>query len=120
MADTPLPGPESEQLAALVGSGSLRLVYGLLHRRRGNPATASEIQYFLQFAAAADRSADLAVRGLWDYFEIAGVGHGQDVRYELVGWAGRLLGTGPLPISARLRAEVLAPARCAQCGMAWC
>lgn len=34
MADTPLPGPESERLAALVGGGSLRLVYGLLYRLR--------------------------------------------------------------------------------------
>jgi|HubBroStandDraft_1064217.scaffolds.fasta_scaffold42472_2 hypothetical protein len=42
--------------------------------------------------------------------------YGQDVRYQLVGWAGRPLETRPLPISARLRAEVLAPARCAQCG----
>ena len=56
------------------------------------------------------------MRGLRDYFEIAGVGHGQGVRYQMAGWAGRLLGTGPLPISARLRAEVLAPAHCAQCG----
>lgn len=74
------------------------------------------MRYFLQSAAAADCSAELAVRGLRDYFEIAEVHHGGDVRYHLVGWAGRLLGTGPLPISARLRAEVLAPARCAQCG----
>ena len=115
MANTPLPDPESEQLAVLVGSGSLLLVYGLLHRRRGNPPTASEIRYFLQ-SAGTETSADLAVRGLRDYFEIAGVGHGQDVRYQLVGWAGRPLETRPLPISARLMAEVLAPARCAQCG----
>ena len=47
------------------------------------------------------------MRGLRDYFEIAGVGHGQDVRYQLVGWAGRPLETRPLPISARLMAEVL-------------
>src|SRR5438128_7882919 len=89
MADTPLPEPESEQLAALVGSGSLRLVYGLLHRRLRNPPTADEIRFFLQSAAASDSSADRALRGLMDYFDITPVQLDGAVRYQLRGWAGR-------------------------------
>ncbi len=115
MADTPLPEPESEQLAALVGSGSLRLVYGLLHRRRGNPPTADEIRFFLQASAAADGSADRALRGLRDYFEIAVTLDGVE-RYQLRGWAGTRPTAQVLPIGLRLRAQILAPARCAQCG----
>ena len=45
VADTPLPEPESDQLSTLIGSQSMRLVYGLLHRRTGNPPTADEIRF---------------------------------------------------------------------------
>jgi hypothetical protein len=116
MADTPLPPPESEQLAALIGSGSLRLVYGLLHRRLRNPPTRDEIRFFLQAAAATDSSADSALRGLMDYFEITPVERDGEVRYQLSGWAGRRRAGEVMPISLRLRARTLAPARCAQCG----
>jgi len=118
MADTPLPEPESEQLAALLGSGSLRLVYGLLYRRQRNPPTAEEIGFFLRAAAAAsaDRPVDQVLRGLQDYFDIAATGAEETTRYQLRGWAGPESATGLPPISLRLRAEVLAPARCAQCG----
>lgn len=116
MVDTPLPEPESEQLAALVGSGSLRLVYGLLYRRRRNPPTAEEIGFFLQAAASADRPADRVLRGLQDYFDIGATEVGGTTRYRLSGWARPQSAAGLPPISLRLRAEVLAPARCTQCG----
>jgi hypothetical protein len=88
MADTPLPEPESEQPAALVGSGSIRLVYGLLHRRQRNPPTPGEIGLFLQAAASADTSAARALRYLKDYFDIATVTAQGEERYQLRGWAG--------------------------------
>jgi 5-methylcytosine-specific restriction endonuclease McrA len=116
MSGTPLPEPESEQLAALLGSGSLRLVYGLLHRRRGNPPTADEIRFFLQASAAADGSVDRALRGLRDHFDVVAVTLEGTVRYQLRGWAGARPASQALPIGLRLRAQVLAPARCAQCG----
>jgi hypothetical protein len=116
MTDTPLPEPESEQLAALVGSGSIRLVYGLLHRRQHNPPTEGEIGLFLQAGASADTSADRALRYLRDYFDIATVGAQGEERFKLRGWAGIQPISGVLPVSSRLRAEILAPARCAQCG----
>ena len=87
MADTPLPGPESERLAALVGGGSLRLVYGLLYRRRDHPPTAKEIAFFLQ-AASADAPVSAIIRGLGEYFEISSVVLDGEERYQLRGWAG--------------------------------
>jgi hypothetical protein len=116
MADTPLPEPESEQLAALLGGGSLRLVYGLLHRRRSNPPTADEIRFFLQASAVEDGSVDTALEGLRDYFAIAAITLDGTTRYQLHGWAGSRPAAQALPIGSRLRAQVLAPARCAQCG----
>jgi hypothetical protein len=65
------------------------LVYGLLHRRRDNPPTTAEIRFFLQAAAAADITAEQALRGLRDYFDItADADARQEVRHHLRGWAG--------------------------------
>jgi hypothetical protein len=69
MADTPLPRPESERLAALVGGGSLRLAYGLLYRRQDHPPTEDELTLFLQMASA-DAPVDKVLRCLREYFEI--------------------------------------------------
>lgn len=103
-------------MAALLSSGSLRLVYGLLHRRQGNPPTADEIRLFLHASAAADGSADRALRGLKDYFDVAAITLDGVVRYQLRGWAGTRPAGLVLPIGLRLRAQILAPGRCAQCG----
>jgi len=115
MADTPLPGPESERLAALVGGGSLRLVYGLLYRRRDHPPTAKEIAFFLQ-AASADAPVSSVIRGLREYFEISIVVLDGEERYQLRGWAGSRPMTDLVPISARLKAQALASGRCELCG----
>ena len=109
MADTPLPEPESEQLAALINSESLRLVYGLLYRRMRNPPTAEEIRFFLQAAASSESSADRVLRGLRDYFDIAAVDRDGIVRYRLQRWAARQPDSGIMVISSRLRAQILAP-----------
>jgi hypothetical protein len=64
MPPEPLPDPESEQLAALLGDGTARLVYGLLYRRRLSPPTAAEIGLFLSAAASASMPADRVIRSL--------------------------------------------------------
>ena len=115
MVDTPLPGPGSERLAVLVGEDSLRMVYGLLYRRRGHPPTAKEITYLLQ-AAAVDKSVEQVLHGLREYFEIASVVLQGDTRYELRGWAGSKPVNTLVPVSSRLRAETLTLGRCAMCG----
>ena len=117
MSYGPLPEPESEQLAALLGESSTRLVYGLLYRRRPNPPTAAEIGFFLNTAASAGMSTDRVLQALKTHFDIASVVRANgDERYELRGWAPHHLTTGRPVLSPRRRAQALAPAFCAQCG----
>jgi hypothetical protein len=117
MSYGPLPEPESEQLAMLLGESSTRLVYGLLYRRRPNPPTAAEIGLFLNAAASADMSTDRVLRALRTHFNIASVIRaGGTERYELRGWAPHHLTTGRTVLSLRRRAQALAPGFCAQCG----
>ena len=115
MADTPLPKPESERLAALVGGGSLRLAYGLLYRRQDRPPTREEITLFLQ-TASADAPVDKVLRGLREYFEITPVILDGQERFKLQGWAGTRPLTNLVPISSRLKVKALASGRCALCG----
>jgi hypothetical protein len=116
MSHEPLPEPESEQLAALLGEGSVRLAYGLLYRRRRNPPTAAEISFFLDAAASAGISADRVLRSLKTHFDIATVIRDSGERYELRGWAAhRPSAEGPV-LSLRRRAQALALGFCALCG----
>jgi 5-methylcytosine-specific restriction endonuclease McrA len=115
MADTPLPEPESERLAALVGDGSLRLAYGLLYRRRSHPPTKQELAYFLR-AGSVDAPVDRVLRSLGEYFSIVTLNASGDERYELQGWAGSRPVGDLVPISSRLKAQALAPGRCSLCG----
>jgi hypothetical protein len=116
MSHEPLPEPESEQLAALLGESSARLAYGLLYRRRSNPPTADEIGFFLDTAASARMSADRVLRSLRTHFDIAPVVRDGGERHELRGWAPHHLETGRPALSLRRRAQALAPGFCAQCG----
>lgn len=117
MADTPLPEPESERLAALVGQGSLRLTYGLLYRRRSHPPTEKEITFFLQTASAETPFGQL-IRSLREYFDVAATPLDGEVRYQLTGWAGTRSKSEQVPISPRLRVQALARGRCSLCGKA--
>jgi hypothetical protein len=102
-------------LAVLVREGSLRLVYGLLYRRRANPPTAREIALFLQ-ASSIEMPVEDVLRGLREYFDIEAVGHADADRYHLRGWAVTMPVSTLTPISRRLRAETLTLGRCAMCG----
>jgi hypothetical protein len=115
MVDTPLPEPESERLAALVGNGSLRLAYGLLYRRRNHPPTEQEMSFFLA-TASAETPFDQVLRGLREYFDIAAITLDGQRRYRLLGWAGRRSKSELVPISPRLRVQALARGGCALCG----
>jgi hypothetical protein len=116
MSHEPLPEPESEQLATLLGDSSARLAYGLLYRRRSNPPTAAEIGFFLNAAASAGLSNDRVLRSLKAHFEIASVIRDGDERHELRGWAPHHSATERPVLSLRRRAQALAPGFCAQCG----
>jgi hypothetical protein len=115
VADTPMPEPESERLAALVGNGSLRLAYGLLYRRRSHPPTEQEMSFFLA-TASAETPFDHVLCGLREYFDIGEITLDGQRRYRLLGWAGRRPKTELVPISPRLRVQALARGGCALCG----
>src|SRR5258705_1789090 len=118
MADSPeLPEPDSEQIAALVGSTTQRLLYGFLYRRRDNPPTMVELRFFVTNALGEDQSqTDRRVRELRRYFEIEAARIDNGSRYVLRGWSATRPHSAGVAISLRRRAEVLAPQRCAQCG----
>src|ERR1700733_7897375 len=116
MSNEPLPEPESEQLAVLLGDGTARLVYGLLYRRRSNPPTAAEIGFFLDTAASVGMSTDRVLRSLRVHFDIASVVRDGDERYQLHGRASNQPMTGRPVLSLRRRAQALALGFCAQCG----
>lgn len=113
-----LPEPDSEQIAALVGSATQRLFYGLLYRRRANPPTMTELRFFVANALGEEQSqADHCVRELRRYFEIEeAVSADGENRYILRNWSPTRPSGAGADISLRRRAEVLAPQRCAQCG----
>jgi hypothetical protein len=118
VANSPeLPEPDSEQIAALVGSTAQRLLYGFLYRRRDNPPTMVELRFFVTNALGEDRSqTDRRVRELRRYFEIEAPRIDDQSRYILQGWSATRPPNAGVVISLRRRAEVLAPQRCAQCG----
>jgi hypothetical protein len=113
----PLPEPDSEEIAALVGSNTQRLLYGFLYRRRDNPPTMVELRFFATDALGEDQThMDRRVRELRRYFEIATERTDGDPHYLLRGWSSTRPTEAGVAISLRRRAEVLAPQRCAQCG----
>jgi hypothetical protein len=112
----PLPEPESEQLAALLDESAARLVYGLLCRRRSNPPTTAEINFFLDAAASAGVSGDRALRSLRTHFDIATVIRNGVERHELRGWAAHRPSADRPTLSLRRRAQALEPGICALCG----
>jgi hypothetical protein len=118
VAESPeLPEPDSEQVAALVGTTTQRLFYGFLYRRRDSPPTMAELRFFVATALGEDQSqADRRVRELRRYFDIEAVRVGNGHRYLLRGWSATRPADAGVAISLRRRAEVLAPQRCAQCG----
>lgn len=115
--ESSLPEPESEELAALVPSAPLRLLYGLLYRRRDHPPTMAEVRLFMATALGEDQvHFDRRLRELRDYFDIPAVRTGTEYRYPLRGWARTSRALDGPAISLRVRAQILAPQRCAQCG----
>jgi 5-methylcytosine-specific restriction endonuclease McrA len=94
-----------------------RLLYAFLYQRRDSPPTMQEIRAFMaKERGAAPGQTDRRVRDLRDHFELPAIRIEGKHRYKLVGWS-KVEKDGPRKsVGLRLRAEVLAPQRCAQCG----
>lgn len=116
--DRPLPEPDSEELFSLIGPSALRILYGWLYRRRlDNPPTMAEVRLFMADAMGEPQEhIDRRLRELRRHFAIPAVPtQGGSPRYQLQGWSATAPADG-LAISSRVRAQVLAPQRCFQCG----
>lgn len=116
MAD--LPEPQDEELRQLLGPGSRQwLLYALLHRRQPNPPTETELRFYLETVGADAGDLPQLLTLLTDHFDISHVrDKAGDVRYQLADWQATEPSSREGKISLRLRAEVLAPQRCTQCG----
>ncbi len=115
--DGDLPEPDSDELVSLISSSPLRLLYGLLYRRRDSPPTMAEVRLFMATALGEDQvHFDRRLRELRDHFDIPAESIGGEFRYPLRGWRAAPRPSDEPRISLRLRAQVLAPQRCAQCG----
>jgi hypothetical protein len=116
MSANPLPLPDSPELAVLPTEAH-RLLYGYLYVRQDNPPTMREIRAFLaEILGEAPAQTDRRVRDLRDHFDVLAVRSGADYRYKLAGWSKVIKDGSRRGVSNRVRAEVLSPKRCAQCG----
>lgn len=116
MTDRSLPEPGSPELDVLPTEAH-RLLYRFLYERRSNPPTMLEIRaYVAEQLGEAPTQTDRRVRDLRDHFDVPAVRDGQDHRYQLTGWSTAPKAGSRKSVSSRVRAEVLAPKRCAQCG----
>jgi hypothetical protein len=116
MTDRPLPEPGAPELNVL-SSEAHRMLYGYLYERRSAPPSMREIR---AFAAAqigeAHAQTDRRVRDLRDHFDVSTIRSGAEHRYLLAGWSKIEKAGSRKPVSTRVRAQVLAPQRCANCG----
>ncbi|WP_232285305.1 HNH endonuclease [Saccharomonospora xinjiangensis] len=116
MEQRPLPLPDSPELDVLP-TESHRLLYAYLFERRDDPPTMREIRaYLAERLGEAPAQTDRRVRDLRDHFDVPAVRLGADYRYRLTGWSKVKKAGSRKGVSKRVRAEVLAPQRCAQCG----
>lgn len=118
MAETEsLPNPESVELIDLVRDESTRRIYGFLYRRRAHPPTMVEIRAYMAGFGLNHSQIDRRTRSLREAgFRVAIVREGRDSRYLLDGWRSDGRAKGVARISAKTRAQILAPQRCAMCG----
>lgn len=114
----PLPAPSSDELKALVTDAATRDIYEFLYRRRSNPPTMVEVRAYMASRVGESHSqTDRRLRSLRERgLDLPAVRDGREHRYVLRGWRpGGPRKAGP-KISAKTRAQVLAPQRCANCG----
>jgi 5-methylcytosine-specific restriction endonuclease McrA len=112
----PLPEPGTPLLLDLGVTGAHAAIYALLYRRQDDPPTMLEIRdHIVDTFGEAQSQSDRRVRELRKHFVIRSKQRDGQWRYHLVGWRPKPAADS-IPISLRVRAEVLAPQRCAQCG----
>lgn len=117
MEDRPLPEPGSPELDELLPTEAHRLLYMFLYERRDNPPNMREIRRYLATRLGeAPAQTDRRVRDLRDHFHVPASRVGSEYVYRLTGWSRTKKAGSRKALSSRVRAQVLAPQRCAQCG----
>ncbi|MFF1476131.1 HNH endonuclease [Streptomyces sp. NPDC058301] len=115
--ERPLPDPDSLEVSTLFPLESVRRLYGFMYERRSHPPATDEIHQFIAGQFGESQSEAMRrLRSLRDCFVVRRYRDGHLHRYELVGWKPVHADQMRLNLSARVRAQVLAPQRCAQCG----
>jgi 5-methylcytosine-specific restriction endonuclease McrA len=114
----PLPKPDSQELAAIVADSAARAIFAFLYHRRENPPTMREVEVHMSHhSGEAHTHVNRRLRALRESgIDVPAVRMNGEYRYPLRGW--RLTGPreGRPNVNAKVRAQVLAPKRCAQCG----
>jgi 5-methylcytosine-specific restriction endonuclease McrA len=115
--DVQLPEPGSAALRALP-SETHRLVYGFLFARRSDPPTMNELRDHMRSVHGQDpNQIDRRLRELRRHFAVLAERYPDGkYRYVLAPRQGPVVEYAQGRVSGRLRAQVLAPQRCAQCG----
>lgn len=113
----PLPFPNSEELRLALGGRVLQLIYELAYDRRDYPPTMADfIEYVSRRTGKTDAHLNKRVREVGEVFLLKA--SRDPIRkkhvYPLLGW--RPERTKRKSLSEAVRAQVLLPQRCAQCG----
>lgn len=116
-AETPLPEPGTPELLSLLPDASHRVIYEFLHQRRNAPPTMNEIRARVEEVTGGPLAqTDRRLRELRVHFAVKTVRSGKNHRYLLCGRSKVRGKQSRGKLSSRVRAQVLAPQRCAQCG----
>ncbi|WP_280445523.1 HNH endonuclease [Nocardia brasiliensis] len=110
-----LPLPGSQELIAVLRTAELQRIYAFLYERRPDPPTMAEIEEHLRTVTGTNQSQrGRRVRDLYPYFQVDKT-KDRLPRYVLVARVAAAPASVET-ISKRVRAQVLAPQRCAMCG----
>ncbi|MFE2421503.1 HNH endonuclease [Streptomyces hokutonensis] len=116
--ERPLPQPDSPEILELFSLDSVRALYGFLYERREDPPSTYEIKDFITQKYSEEQSESMRrLRSLRECFQVERIQKGRIHRYRLTAWKKARAGSVRANVSSRVRAQVLAPQRCAQCGL---
>lgn len=114
-----LPEPDSTELSAVLRGKEQQVIYRLLHARRDDPPTMTEIEeFYAKEAGEAHAHTGRRLRDMYSIFDVKPEQRNGKWVYPLRGWATKkpANAAGRKGFSARVRGEVLSAKRCAQCG----
>ncbi|MCT1448682.1 HNH endonuclease [Brevibacterium casei] len=114
-----LPEPDSTELSEVLRRKEQQVIYRLLHTRRDDPPTMTEIEeFYAKQTGSAHAHTGRRLREMYSIFDVKPEQRDGRWVYPLRGWATKnpAKAAGRKGISARVRGEVLNAKRCAQCG----